>query len=73
MTGYVPDVNPIPPLFYQYAGNTSFFGGVPPLPVGVGYAVVLGFGVAFSLITTAIVYINKYFGVMGDITSEHFK
>ena len=40
---------------------------------GVGYAVVLGFGVAFSVITTMIVYINRWFSDQGDVTSEHFK
>ena len=56
------------------AGQTSFFPeGEAPLPEWVGYAVVLGFGLLFSVITTAIVYINKYFGSKGEITSEHFK
>ena len=40
---------------------------------GVGYAVVLGFGIAFSVITTMIVYINRWFSDQGDVTSEHFK
>jgi Na+/proline symporter len=44
----------------------------PPLSVGVGYAVVLGFGLFFSLVTTCFVYMNHYFGNKGDITSEHF-
>jgi hypothetical protein len=26
----------------------------------------------FSIITTIIVYVNRYFGAKGDITSEHF-
>jgi hypothetical protein len=39
----------------------------------VGYAIVLGFGVAFSVFTTVLVYINRYFGAGGDVTSEHFK
>jgi hypothetical protein len=64
--------NVIPP-FLEYQGETSYFGGTPPLPPGVGYAVVLGFGILFSVITTALVYINKYFGHKGEITSEHFK
>lgn len=61
------------PPFAKYSGNSSFFGGTPPLPIGVGYAVVIGFGALFSIFTTAIVLINKYFGNVGDITSEHFK
>lgn len=60
-----------PPLEWQ--GKESFFPkGAAPLPEWVGYAVVLGFGLLFSVITTIIVYINKYFGSKGEITSEHF-
>ena len=61
-----------PPL-QKYAGQESFFGGEPPLSEGVGYLVVLGFGFLFSILTTILVYMNKYFGAKGDITSEHFK
>jgi len=65
--------NNVVPPFAEYEGETSFFPvGEAPLPVWVGYAVVLGFGLLFSIITTAIVYINKYFGNKGEITSEHF-
>jgi len=64
--------NVIPP-FLEYEGVTSFFPeGEAPLPGWVGYAVVLGFGLLFSIITTMIVYVNKYFGAKGEITSEHF-
>ena len=65
-------VTEIPP-FAEYQGQDSFFGGEPPLSKGVGYLVVLGFGALFSVFTTILVYINKYFGSKGDITSEHFK
>lgn len=61
------------PPFARYQGQDSFFGGDAPLSEGVGYLVVLGFGALFSLMTTALVYMNKYFGSKGDITSEHFK
>ena len=62
-----------PPIL-ALAGQESYFPkGQAPLPVGVGYGVVLGFGLLFSIITTMIVYINKYFGSKGEITSEHFK
>lgn len=61
------------PPFSRYAGQDSFFGGSPPLSEGVGYLVVLGFGALFSLFTTGLVLMNKYFGTYGDITSEHFK
>ena len=61
------------PPFLRYAHQESFFGGEAPLSVGVGYAVVLGFGLFFSILTTIIVYINRFFGAKGDVTSEHFK
>ena len=61
------------PPFLKYEGQDSFFGGEAPLSEGYGYAVVLGFGLFFSILTTALVYINKFFGAKGDITSEHFK
>lgn len=64
--------NLVPP-FQEFMGQESFFGGEAPLSVGVGYAVVLGFGLFFSIVTTCIVYINRYFGNKGDMTSEHFK
>ena len=54
-------------------GVRSFFGGTPPLPESVGYIVVLGFGAAFSLLTTALVYLEKYFSGGASITSEKFK
>lgn len=57
----------------EYAGQESFFGGESPLPVSVGYAVVLGFGIAFSIFTTAIVYIEKLFSGNAVMTSEKFK
>jgi len=60
------------PPFLQYEGETSFFTGQAPLPKWVGYTVVVGFGLLFSIITTGIVYINKFFGSKGEITSEHF-
>ena len=62
----------IPP-FLKYEFQDSFFGGEAPLSVGVGYAVVLGFGLFFSILTTCIVYINRVFGDKGEVTSEHFK
>eukprot|EP00546_Thalassionema_frauenfeldii_P016721 CAMPEP_0178894860 /NCGR_PEP_ID=MMETSP0786-20121207/253_1 /TAXON_ID=186022 /ORGANISM="Thalassionema frauenfeldii, Strain CCMP 1798" /LENGTH=69 /DNA_ID=CAMNT_0020565001 /DNA_START=725 /DNA_END=934 /DNA_ORIENTATION=- len=49
------------PPFLEYAGKTSFFGGEPPLPETVGYIVVIGFGALFSVITTLLVYMDKYF------------
>lgn len=65
------DVIKIPP-FMEYQGETSFFEGVPPLPLSAGYVVVLVFGLAFSAITTIIIVLNRYFGSQGEVTSEHF-
>jgi len=57
----------------ELAGQKSYFPeNEAPLPLWVGYAVVLGFGLLFSIITTLLVYINKHFGSKGEITSEHF-
>jgi SSS family transporter len=55
-----------------YHGDTSFFGGTPPLSQAIGYLVVLGFGVAFSIFTTALVYIEKCFSGETVMTSEKF-
>jgi hypothetical protein len=61
----------------EFQGQDSYFGGAPPLPTSVGYIIVLGFGVFFSLFTTAVVYLDKYYSKnKGDgalMTSEHFK
>jgi hypothetical protein len=57
----------------SYHGETSFFGGEAPLSQAIGYIVVLGFGVAFSIFTTAIVYIEKCFSGDATMTSEKFK
>ena len=61
------------PPFERYQGQDSFFGDDAPLSKAVGYLVVLGFGALFSIITTVLVMLNKFFGHKGDITSEHFK
>jgi hypothetical protein len=57
----------------EYAGQESFFGGTPPLSESVGYIVVLGFGAAFSIFTTLLVYLEKKFAGGAGITSEKFK
>jgi uncharacterized membrane protein (DUF4010 family) len=67
------ELNDLLPPFLKYQGKTSFFGDEPPLSEGIGYLVVLGFGALFSIITTVLVLLNKYFGNQGAITSEHFK
>ncbi|CAK0808194.1 unnamed protein product [Prorocentrum cordatum] len=55
----------------EYVGKDSFFGGTPPLPQAAGYAIVLGFGAFFSVLTTIMVYLDKTAnGTV--ITSEFF-
>jgi hypothetical protein len=57
----------------EFQGEESYFGGAPPLPVSVGYVVVLGFGLFFSIFTTIVVYVDKAFSANATITSEQFK
>jgi hypothetical protein len=72
--GYSIITYPNPPFAATlYRGQESFFGGEAPLSEGIGYLVVLGFGFFFSIFTSSLVYLNKYFGQKGEITSEHFK
>ena len=54
-----------------YAGQTSFFGDNTPLPVESGYAILLGFGAFFSVLTTILVYLDKYANGT-EHTSEFF-
>jgi hypothetical protein len=61
-----------PPL-KQFQGKESYFENEPPLSLAVGYIVVLGFGVFFSVVTMTIMTLSQRFGNAGDITSEHFK
>jgi len=59
---------------YNKVPQQDFFGGTPPLGKVYGYLVVLGFGALFSIITTFLVFIERYYGG-GDntaMTSEHF-
>jgi SSS family transporter len=60
------------PEGYGYETKESFFEGASPLPQSVGYAVVLGFGAAFSIFTTILVYLEKYFTGSKGMTSEKF-
>jgi len=55
----------------EYKGKDSFFGDATPLPEGAGYAIVLGFGVFFSLFTTMLVYLDKWCNHT-EHTSEFF-
>ena len=55
----------------QYLGQTSFFGDNTPLPIQSGYAIILGFGAFFSVLTTILVYLDKYANGT-EHTSEFF-
>lgn len=57
--------------FTQYDGKCEFFGDDAPLNEGVGWAVILGFGFVFSLITSGIVWLDYTYGGT-DMTSEEF-
>ena len=65
----------LPPLANKepYIGRTTFFENEHPLDESIGYIVVLGFGAFFSVFTTLVVYIDRYFGSKKAMTSEHFK
>ncbi|CAI7926153.1 unnamed protein product [Closterium sp. NIES-53] len=58
-----PDGFGLPQFFYNNSGScaqqTSFFDGQPVLSVGVGYAVVLGFGAFFAVFTSWLVWLDK--------------
>lgn len=57
----------------EYYGQKSFFGDDAPLDISVGYFVVLGFGAAFSIFTTLIVWMDRKYSGGKAITSEQFK
>jgi hypothetical protein len=57
----------------DYSGQESFFQNEPPLSKAVGYFVVVGFGAAFSIFTTILVYVDKKYSGNNVITSEKFK
>lgn len=49
----------------MYRDMTSSFGGTPPLNVGAGYGVVLGFGVFFSLFASFATFLDtRYAGTV---------
>lgn len=56
----------------ELQGQGSFFEGEAPLDQAVGYAVVLGFGLFFSLFTTFIMWIDKKFSTKKELNSEDF-
>lgn len=39
-----------------YDGQCDFFGGTPPLPVGLGWFIVLGVGTIFTILTSTMVW-----------------
>ena len=47
--------------YTQYDNQTSFFASGAPLPEGAGYGVVVGFGVFFGVLTTALVGLRRSF------------
>lgn len=53
----------LPEYFQNYQGTCkalpSFFGGEPNMPEAVGYALVVGFGAFFAVITSWIVWLEK--------------
>eukprot|EP01025_Chloroclados_australasicus_P032562 TRINITY_DN329_c0_g3_i3.p1 TRINITY_DN329_c0_g3~~TRINITY_DN329_c0_g3_i3.p1 ORF type:complete len:665 (-),score=74.41 TRINITY_DN329_c0_g3_i3:419-2413(-) len=55
----------------EYDGDVDFFGGTAPLSEGVGWGVVLGFGLFFSLLTSLFVLLDYNFGGT-QFTSEQF-
>jgi hypothetical protein len=57
----------------QLVGSSSYFGGQTPLQTWVGYIIVIGFGLFFSIFTTIVVYLDKKFAGNANMTSEHFK
>jgi len=55
----------------KYQGDETFFGGDAYLPQAAGYAIVVGFGVFFSLFTVMIMHLEKKY-VGTKLTSEFF-
>ncbi|MCO5564733.1 hypothetical protein L7F22_018401 [Adiantum nelumboides] len=51
--------------------QSSFFGGTPLLSQGVGYAIVLGFGALFAVVTSFLVWLERRY-VGAKHTSEWF-
>merc|ERR1719399_651217 len=60
----------VPPLA-EYRYDESFFGGTPPLSIEAGYALVIGFGLFFSIFTYALVKLDERYGGT-VVTSEQF-
>lgn len=69
---YIGSKDDLDPPFAMYDGQKSYFEDSPPLSEAVGWIVVIGFGLVFSLFTTSLVMADKFFGDNASITSEHF-
>ena len=50
---------PSPITGLPYDGACSFFGGAAPLPLGIGWFLILGVGAGFALITSAMLYLSN--------------
>lgn len=55
----------------KYECKSEFFGVAKPLKHGIGYAVVLAFGLTFGLATIGLVYMDQYF-FRRTMNSEYF-
>lgn len=58
----IPPSLPIVVDTKQLDCQTEAFGGVAPLPQAYGYAIVLGFGLLLSLITSILIFVDRRFG-----------
>lgn len=58
----------IPP---EYIGQDSFFEGDAPLSVGVGYGIVLGFGLLSTILISSMVWLDSKFNG-NQMNSEEF-
>lgn len=57
--------------FKEYECASSFFGDTTPLSLGVGYAIVLGFGIVFGIFTVGLVVLERYLSGV-KMSSEFF-
>ncbi len=64
----------------EYIGQDSFFQNDPPLSLGVGYGIVLGFGFFSTVLISSLVYLDTKYtsistrnnGVKNEMNSEEF-
>ncbi|KAJ8605014.1 hypothetical protein CTAYLR_004552 [Chrysophaeum taylorii] len=67
----MPTDNVVSQMDSKYYGDETFFENKAPLPQWSGYAIVVGFGVFFSFVTSGIVWLEaKFTGT--KVTSEFF-